>query len=61
MESPKKIFRNRRAGEDRRSEENGPPKGWAERRRHVERRKPDVREISFSEWVACMRDREQTQ
>jgi hypothetical protein len=47
--------KQRRSGEDRRSEDCGPPSGWRERRRNVERRRPEVREISFSEWVIHMR------
>lgn len=50
-------FRKRRSGDDRRVEEKGPPSGWSERRRAVERRKPQVREISFSEWVASVRQK----
>ena len=50
-----KYSKNRRAGEDRRSEDKGPPVGWSERRRTVERRRPEVREISFAEWIATMR------
>jgi hypothetical protein len=48
-------MKQRRSGEDRRSEDCGPPSGWRERRRNVERRRPEVREISFSEWVIHMR------
>lgn len=36
---------------DRRAKESGPPAGWTERRRSVERRKPEVVEITFREWV----------
>lgn len=36
---------------DRRSQENGPPDGWRERRKSVERRRPEVSEILFSEWL----------
>ncbi len=50
-----KYSKNRRAGEDRRNEDKGPPAGWSERRRAVERRRPEVREISFAEWIATMR------
>jgi hypothetical protein len=46
---------NRRLVNDRRNIEAGPPKGWRERRRSVERRYPEVHEISFSEWVSIMR------
>ena len=52
-----KYSKDRRADDDRRTDEQGPPAGWRERRRSVERRKPDVREITFSEWIACMRER----
>jgi len=50
-----KYAKNRRSGDDRRDEDRGPPSGWSERRKSVERRRPDVREISFAEWIACMR------
>ncbi len=52
-----KYTRNRRAVEDRRMDDKGPPAGWRERRNSVERRKPEVREITFAEWIACMRER----
>lgn len=52
-----KYSRNRRASEDRRNEDKGPPAGWSERRRSVERRKPEVQEITFAEWIAYMRER----
>lgn len=41
-----------RADKDRRQEDLGPPQGWRERRRSVERRMPEVQEdaISRSEW-----------
>jgi hypothetical protein len=42
----------KRMGQDRRSKEAGPPDGWRERRKSVERRIPEVREIPFSEWLA---------
>lgn len=45
----------KREGYDRRLTEQGPPNGWRERRRTVERRQPEVREIPFSEWLACLR------
>jgi len=38
-------------------DDKGPPAGWRERRNSVERRKPEVREITFAEWIACMRER----
>ena len=40
---------------NRRKEDKGPPAGWSERRHTVERLKPEVREISFAEWIASMR------
>lgn len=46
---------NRRQNDDRRDIDRGPPKGWRERRKAVERRYPEVHEISFSEWIASMR------
>lgn len=46
------IKNERRTGDDRRSRELGPPNGWRERRKAVERRKPEVDEIPFSEWLA---------
>lgn len=44
--------KERRIREDRRKQEVGPPQGWMERRRHVERRLPLVEEdvISPGEW-----------
>ena len=41
-----------RRNHDRRSDESGPPMGWRERRRNVERRLPTVveDEISLREW-----------
>ena len=38
--------------EDRRSEDVGPPSGWRDRRRHVERRIPTTEEVEVSdeEW-----------
>ncbi len=45
---------DKRAGNDRRQQEQGPPKGWRERRRAVERRQPEVKEIPFSEWLAYL-------
>lgn len=41
----------RRVRHDRRDNEAGPPTGWRERRRWAERRRPDVVETSFEEWV----------
>ena len=51
------VVKNRRSGKDRREEDTGPPTGWRERRKTVERRRPEVREISFAEWVIYMRER----
>ena len=45
----------RRIASDRRLEDCGPPAGWLDRRRTVERRRPEVHEISFAEWLACVR------
>lgn len=42
---------DRRIRQDRRDSEVGPPSGWKERRRWAERRRPDVSETSFDEWV----------
>jgi hypothetical protein len=38
---------------DRREEDIGPPSGWRDRRRHVERRIPQTEEVEVSdeEWV----------
>ena len=47
---------NRRQSIDRRDIDCGPPKGWRERRKTVERRYPEVHEISFSEWISSMRN-----
>jgi hypothetical protein len=46
---------DKRADNDRRVAEIGPPHGWRERRRTVERRRPEVLEIAFSEWLAYRR------
>lgn len=45
---------NRREAEDRRQEDFGPPKGWRDRRKSVERRYPSVAEdeISHSDWCS---------
>lgn len=43
---------DKRSGSDRREKEAGPPNGWRERRKTVERRVPEVMEIPFSEWLA---------
>jgi hypothetical protein len=49
---------DKREGNDRRRSELGPPNGWRERRRTVERRQPEVHEIPFSDWLACLRGKE---
>ncbi len=43
----------RRGGADRRKRDVGPPKGWTERRRTVERRIPEIElvEISDTDWA----------
>jgi hypothetical protein len=43
---------DQRRTHDRRSDESGPPMGWRDRRRNVERRLPTVveDEISLKEW-----------
>lgn len=46
------VKNDKRMGEDRRTRELGPPDGWRERRKAVERRRPEVDEIPFSEWLA---------
>lgn len=51
------VKNNKRMGEDRRAREFGPPSGWCERRKRVERRLLEVGEIPFSEWLACRRVR----
>ncbi|MCH2218802.1 MAG: hypothetical protein MK097_00500 [Dechloromonas sp.] len=43
---------DKRSGSDRRQQEVGPPNGWRDRRKTVERRVPEVMEIPFSEWLA---------
>lgn len=40
---------NRRQQPDRRKEDLGPPPGWSERRRRVERRLPEVEELEISQ------------
>ncbi|RIX43117.1 MAG: hypothetical protein D3M94_17895 [Rhodocyclales bacterium GT-UBC] len=49
--------RKKRIGADRRAIDAGPPSGWSERRRAVERRLPAVAEIPFSEWLAHLRSK----
>jgi hypothetical protein len=46
------VKNEKRVGNDRRGREFGPPDGWRERRKSVERRLLDVDEIPFSEWLA---------
>jgi len=46
------VKNEKRKGDDRRQREYGPPDGWLERRKRVERRQFEVDEISFSEWLA---------
>ncbi len=48
-----RIFQSR-SGADRRAQEIGPPLGWKERRRTVERRLPEVAELSFEECAALL-------
>lgn len=46
------VKNEKRMGQDRRANEFGPPNGWRERRKSVERRLLEVHEIPFSEWLA---------
>ncbi|MFH1658774.1 MAG: hypothetical protein ABIG35_05615 [Pseudomonadota bacterium] len=48
-------------GDDRRAREFGPPDGWRERRKSVERRLVRVEEIPFSEWLAYRPVRAETE
>ncbi|MFZ2971460.1 MAG: hypothetical protein WA049_02375 [Ferribacterium limneticum] len=48
-------------GRDRRALESGPPNGWRERRKSVERRRLEVDEIPFSEWLAYRPVRAETE
>ena len=48
------VQNEKRSGDDRRDCELGPPNGWRERRKSVERRVPEVQEIPFSEWLASL-------
>lgn len=48
--------KKKRSGDDRRNQELGPPAGWRERRKAVERRLPEVQELPFSEWLIHARD-----
>lgn len=43
------AFIDERKGEDRREDDLGPPAGWNERRKSVERRLPTIDEESLSE------------
>lgn len=48
---------DRRAVHERRDQDLGPPSGWRDRRRSVERRMPEIREISMpaEEFIAILR------
>jgi hypothetical protein len=46
------VKNEKRSGMDRRATDAGPPNGWRERRKTVERRRVEVDEIPFSEWLA---------
>jgi hypothetical protein len=48
---------NRRARTERRDQDLGPPSGWKDRRRSVERRMPEIREIAMpvAEFIAILR------
>ena len=46
---------NKRTSEDRRLQDIGPPKGWSERRKRVERRLPEVEGLPFSAWITQFR------
>lgn len=45
---------------DRRTTETGPPEKWKERRVSVEKRMPEVKETSFDEWEAAMKNSSDT-
>ena len=47
-----KPITNRRQDTDRREVESDPPPGWRDRRKSVERRLPEVEEVSLAEWQA---------
>jgi hypothetical protein len=51
------LGNNRRSSADRRKSDVGPPSGWRERRRSVERRLPELVEdaVSHGEWEAQLR------
>ena len=55
------VKNEKRMGDDRRAREFGPPDGWRERRKSVERRLVRVEEIPFSEWLACRPVRAETE
>ena len=48
---------NRRDRIERRDQDLGPPSGWKDRRRSVERRMPEIREIAMpaAEFIAILR------
>lgn len=51
----------RRKSDERRQQDAGPPTGWKERRRAVERRLPGVEEVEMSEsefFALLMRNRQ---
>lgn len=52
--------RLRPRGGERRQTEIGPPKSWKERRVSVEKRMPEVKEISIEEWKQAMKQSGQT-
>lgn len=43
------THQQRRTGGDRRARDIGPPSGWRDRRRSVERRAPEVGELAVSD------------
>lgn len=51
--------KEKRCREDRRDREIGPPEGWRDRRRSVERRMPEVCEVPFSEWLVQIRSQKE--
>lgn len=55
------VKSEKRLGDDRRTREFGPPDGWRERRKSVERRLVRVEEIPFSEWLAYRPVRAETE
>lgn len=55
------VKNEKRMGRDRRALESGPPNGWRERRKSVERRRLEVDEIPFSEWLAYRPVRAETE